>query len=134
MELFFENEGLKQAWRRVFGSRYPPGVSGPIFLIFHVKALHNLSGALLEDVLTLSQTSSMNSNSMHSTFWLFYELFRDLSLLSRAQTEIAACILRSTPQNLEFDIPKLCNQPLLQSCYAETLRMRVAVYIVKRRQ
>ena len=33
--------------------------------------------------------------------------------------------------SLEFDWTKLCNEPLLQSIYAETLRMHVAIFILR---
>lgn len=75
----------------------------------------------------------MNSNSVPSTFWYFWEIFRDPELLSRVRYEVDAA--RSdplTPGSLEFDVPKLCGQPLLQSVYAETLRLRVAVYIIRK--
>ena len=74
----------------------------------------------------------MNSNSMPSTFWLFWELFRNPDLLRQALTEATVCLTDPSSQTLEFDIPKLCNQALLKSCYAETLRMRVAVYLIRK--
>ena len=70
---------------------------------------------------------------MPSTFWTFWEILRDPQLFARVRSEVDACALNpSTPENLEFDLTKLCNQPLLQSIYAETLRLRTAVYIIRK--
>ena len=57
---------------------------------------------------------------------------RDRSLLTRATSEAEAC--RSSPATrlLSFNTTELCNQLLLQSSYAETLRMYVAVYIIRK--
>ena len=74
----------------------------------------------------------MNSNSMPATFWLFWHLIQDRKLLARAQDEVDVCrTLRAGSTSL-FDTTALCNQPLLQSTYAETLRKYVAVYIIRK--
>jgi len=78
-------------------------------------------------------SSRMNSNSMPSTFWTFWEILRDPQLFSRVQAEVKGCALDSlNSKNVDFDLMKLCNQPLLQSVYAETLRLRTAVYIIRK--
>ena len=59
-------------------------------------------------------------------------MMRDRSLLTRATSEANACCTTDTTESLCFDTTKLCNQPLLQSSYAETLRMYVAVYIIRK--
>ena len=71
---------------------------------------------------------------MPATFWLFWHIIRDRSLLTRTMSEVNDC--RTTPitESLSFDTRKLVNQPLLQSCFAETLRMYVAVYIIRKPQ
>jgi cytochrome P450 len=69
---------------------------------------------------------------MPATFWLFWHMVRDRSLLARAIPEVSACRASSTNNALSFDTTKLCNQPLLQSSYAETLRLYVAVYIIRK--
>lgn len=74
----------------------------------------------------------MNSNSMPATFWLFWHMIQDRDLLSRATSEVSSCAINLSSKDLDFDTPKLCNQPLLQSCYAETLRLYVAVYIIRK--
>ena len=69
---------------------------------------------------------------MPATFWLFWHMIRDRSLLTRATSEANACCTINTTESPCFDVAKLCNQPLLQSSYAETLRMYVAVYIIRK--
>ena len=73
----------------------------------------------------------MNSNSVPATFWLIWHLLRDRDLLTRASHEIDTCRTTSASGPISFDTTKLCNRPLLQSCYAETLRKYVAVYIIR---
>ena len=69
---------------------------------------------------------------MPATFWLFWHVMRDRSLLTRTMSEVNNCRTTYTIESFSLDITKLCNQPLLQSCYAETLRMYVAVYIIRK--
>ncbi|KAL8970733.1 MAG: hypothetical protein Q9183_001382 [Haloplaca sp. 2 TL-2023] len=74
----------------------------------------------------------MNSNSMPATFWLLWHMMADPSLLARATTEANDCRLTPKDEILAFDTTRLCNKPLLQSSYAETLRKYVAVYIIRK--
>ena len=69
---------------------------------------------------------------MPATFWLFWHMVRDRPLLSRATAEINACRMIHAAGPLYFDINKLCNQALLQSSYAEVLRLYIAVYIIRK--
>ena len=69
---------------------------------------------------------------MPATFWLICNMVKDRSLLDRATSEAKACRTPQNPEAPPFDTTRLCNQPLLQSCYAETLRMCVAVYIIRK--
>ncbi|KAL8639945.1 MAG: hypothetical protein Q9228_003085, partial [Teloschistes exilis] len=85
----------------------------------------------------------MLANSVSAAFWLFWHTLRDPSLLAAATAEITACTTTTAPQSgaddhnnnnknhPPFDTPKLMNQPLLQSLYAETLRKYIAVYITR---
>ncbi|KAL9582018.1 MAG: hypothetical protein Q9203_005665 [Teloschistes exilis] len=75
---------------------------------------------------------AMNTNAVPAVAWLIIELYRDKTLLSRAQAEVQAAH-RPTPglEQAELDIVKLCNSPLLQSVYAETLRLRVAILLMR---
>ena len=66
---------------------------------------------------------------MPATFWLIWHILQDRNLLEQVSHEADAC--RTTSSPISFDTTNLCNQPLLQSCYAETLRKYVAVYIIR---
>ena len=68
---------------------------------------------------------------MPATFWLIWHLLRDRDLLTRASYEIDTCRTTGTSEPISFETTKLCNRPLLQSCFAETLRKYVAVYIIR---
>ena len=54
----------------------------------------------------------------------------DRDLLSRVTHEAETCRIDPS-EGIAFDPVRLCNQPLLQSSYAETLRKYVAVYIIR---
>ena len=73
-----------------------------------------------------------NSNSIPAACWFSLEVVRDPALLSRVRNEIENALLPSSnPSDLQFDINKLCSGPLLQSIYAETLRLRVALIVTR---
>lgn len=73
-----------------------------------------------------------NTNSIPSLTWFIYEICRDPSLKSRVEKEIEVCrALSVETDEILFDINKLCSQPLLQSIYAETLRLRVALIVTR---
>ena len=60
---------------------------------------------------------------------MLVEIVRSPSLLRRVRSEIAASFLEApSPEHLRFDVAKLCSRPLLQSIYAETLRLRSAIF------
>jgi cytochrome P450 len=76
----------------------------------------------------------MNANSIPASAWMVLEILSDLSLESRVRAEFAASIdplssanPNSSPTIPTYDVVKLCASPLLQSIYAETLRVRVAI-------
>ncbi|KAL9015329.1 MAG: hypothetical protein Q9173_000057 [Seirophora scorigena] len=75
---------------------------------------------------------AMNTNAVPAVAWFLIEFYRDSILLSRARAEVEAA-RRPTPEpeQAELDITKLCSSPLLQSAYAETLRLRVALVITR---
>lgn len=60
--------------------------------------------------------------------WNIIEVFRDNNLLLRIRRELTAVDFRGI--TLSQDIDKLLSLPLLQSVYAETLRLRVEVQTV----
>ncbi|KAH9988970.1 cytochrome P450 [Xylariaceae sp. FL0662B] len=71
---------------------------------------------------------AMNSNSVPSIFWLIFEALKDVDLRARLVSEAASCL---SPNPARFNIPRLCSQPLLQSAFAETLRLRVATGVMR---
>lgn len=83
--------------------------------------------AILEKDEANISCDSENANSVPATFWFVLEMFRNKSHLVRARAEVKACY---TSEN-EFDINMLCKQPFLQSVYAETLRLRTSLFLVR---
>lgn len=70
-------------------------------------------------------------------FWMVLEIFHDPTLLSKVRAELQSCT-RQPPSPGEavtgdplFDIEQPLRSPLLQSIYAETLRLHVHVFIVR---
>lgn len=71
-----------------------------------------------------------NHNVILAAFWVSYEVFRDRALLSRVENEVAACVDETKPSGI--DVEKLVTMPLLQSIWAETLRVRVHIFMSRR--
>ena len=72
-----------------------------------------------------------NSNAIPSTFWCTLECFSDPSLLSRVRSEVETCTCQTDAGYTRFDIERLCKKPLLQSIYAEALRLYIAAFIMR---
>lgn len=65
-----------------------------------------------------------NANSIPATFWLILELARQPHVLSQAREEIVSSENHSLlPDRQSFNLESLCSKPLLQSAYAEILRL-----------
>ena len=93
-------------------------------------------GTFDEDAIAAEDLAIMwatNSNSIPAAFWFLYEIFSDPVLLSRVREEVDECILPSSDPDAppQFDLTALGNSPLLQSCYAETLRLRTAILVTR---
>ena len=71
-----------------------------------------------------------NTNAVPAAFWFILEAFKDQSLLSRLRQEVGVS-QGSTSEQAIPDIGKLCGGQLLQSVYAETLRLRVAILVTR---
>lgn len=69
-------------------------------------------------------------NSIASTFWAVYEVYRDPELLASIRAEVDTCAVQ-TDNGLHFNINHLLRLPLLQAVYAETLRLRMHFYIIR---
>lgn len=74
----------------------------------------------------------MSSSTVASSFWLMWHMMRDRKLLARAVSEVHASRPVDAILPFFFDTTKLCSQPLLQSTYAETLRLYVAAVTLRR--
>jgi len=74
-----------------------------------------------------------NSNAIPAAFWLLYEIFRDPQLLERVRKEVDATRLPSDDPNAppRFDLEALTKATLLQSVYAETLRINTAILVAR---
>ncbi|KAL9123060.1 MAG: hypothetical protein Q9187_000387 [Circinaria calcarea] len=72
-----------------------------------------------------------NANAIVCAAWFLLEIYRDPDLISRTSEEVASAKLPTSAGagNARFDIAKLCENPLLQSIYAETLRLRIALLL-----
>ncbi|KAK8053218.1 cytochrome P450 [Apiospora saccharicola] len=71
-----------------------------------------------------------NANLVPSMFWYVFEALKDPHLADRMLAEISSCVTThntGSGSGRDFHLEKLLEQPLLQSAYAETLRLRVAI-------
>lgn len=68
-------------------------------------------------------------------FWNLIEVYKDRELLSRVLPELQAGILSPADQDpskpLRFDLSPILASPLLQSIYAEVLRMRISLMVTR---
>ncbi|KAI2780488.1 cytochrome P450 [Daldinia loculata] len=67
-----------------------------------------------------------NGNAVPCIFWFIYEALRDQSLRGRMMAEVTSCM-----KSGGLDITSLSAQPLLQSVYAEVLRLRIATGVTR---
>ena len=74
---------------------------------------------------------STNTNAVPSTFCCTLECFSDPSLLLRVRHEVKKCMYQIDSGKCRFDVEKLGKNPLLQSIYAEVLRLRIAAFIMR---
>ncbi|KUJ10945.1 cytochrome P450 [Mollisia scopiformis] len=68
-----------------------------------------------------------NANVIPSLFWYIYEALKDRTLQDRLMKEVSPCI----SEQGQLDIVQVTSQPLLQSVFAETLRLRVAITMTR---
>lgn len=59
-------------------------------------------------------------------FWYIFEVLKDCNLYERMTAEVMSCLPTKDPE-VGRHLDSLLQQPLLQSAYAETLRLRVAI-------
>lgn len=70
-------------------------------------------------------------NSIVSTSWAVYEVFRDPQLLAIVRAEVDACAAKADDGRISFNVDDLLRLPVLQAVYAETLRLRMHFYIIR---
>lgn len=79
----------------------------------------------------------LTSNAIRASFWFFLEILRSPDLARDAAREISSVVVTSKTNASKhispprFDMKSLLRLPLLQSLFAETLRMYVSVMIVR---
>ncbi|CAI6338089.1 unnamed protein product [Periconia digitata] len=70
-------------------------------------------------------------NSVATTSWCVFNVFRDPDLLNRVRAELDPCAIEGQDGRVHFDIDKLLHLPVLQAVYAETLRLIMHFYIIR---
>ncbi|KAF2468300.1 cytochrome P450 [Lindgomyces ingoldianus] len=70
-------------------------------------------------------------NSIATTSWTVFELYRDVELLEKVRGEVDACRIPGPDGRIRFNIDALLRQPVLQAVYAETLRLRMHFYMIR---
>ncbi|KAI4859213.1 cytochrome P450 [Hypoxylon rubiginosum] len=117
-------------WEPYYGSRF----------IRERQALLTRRGILDETARAAENFANLwaaNSNSVPAAIWFLVETIRDTSLKEEVYQRVSSALLIPEANgehengHATFDIEKLCCDPLLQSVYAETLRLRVAALIVR---
>ncbi|KAF4633640.1 hypothetical protein G7Y89_g4481 [Cudoniella acicularis] len=66
-----------------------------------------------------------NVNVHTAAIWTIIEVFKDKNLLERVRKELENAVPKLIPSNQEQNVEVLMSLPLLQSVYAEVLRLRV---------
>lgn len=69
--------------------------------------------------------NSANGNTAPVVFWYLFEALKDSDLLDQMMLEVHLCV----SEHADINIKDLGEQPLLQSVYAEVLRLRVSILV-----
>ena len=73
---------------------------------------------------------SANANAIISSVWFLLEILLEPTLVPRLQRELEIARRPSVRTgDVRFDVGIMCTQPLMQSIYAETLRLRMGLLI-----
>lgn len=70
-------------------------------------------------------------NSLASTSWAIFDIYRDPELLASVRAEVDSCAVKGHNGRIRFNINDLLRLPTLQAVYAETLRLRMHFYIIR---
>lgn len=81
----------------------------------------------------ISRIYRANANSAHTAFWLIYEALRSpsVTLGVRDALHFAQAQEANPSSRLHFDFDLFCSSPLIQSIYAETLRLRGSILFMR---
>ncbi|KAL8698457.1 MAG: hypothetical protein Q9224_001843 [Gallowayella concinna] len=71
-----------------------------------------------------------NANSVPAIFWMLYETLQRPDLFSQV-IEVITSSSKNVTKGSPINIEVLCNQPLLQSMYAETLRLYTSLFALR---
>ena len=74
---------------------------------------------------------SANTNIVPTTMWEIYAIFQDKTLLTRVRSELEATFDQESLMQTTFDTEKFKDLHVLQSIYAETLRLRIYAYAAR---
>ncbi|KAB2572150.1 ZEB2-regulated ABC transporter 1 [Lasiodiplodia theobromae] len=77
----------------------------------------------------LASIWGFNTNAVLASMWAVLDVFDDAGLLERVRREAGECV--GAGNDGVVDVGKLLQQPVMQAVYAETLRLRVHVYITR---
>ncbi|KAA6413107.1 MAG: cytochrome P450 [Lasallia pustulata] len=72
-----------------------------------------------------------NANSIPAVFWFVVELLQRPHFLSQAREEVTAAQFSSMSGDRALTIESLCSNPLLQSVYAEILRIYTSLFALR---
>ena len=80
----------------------------------------------------LRTLSRANANAVLAAFWSIYDVIRSPLLLCQVREALVHSQAQVTnPPYLPFDGPAFCSTPLIESIYAETLRLRSSGLILR---
>ncbi|KAI0469087.1 putative cytochrome P450 [Xylaria cf. heliscus] len=122
----FDWDAPPMAWEPCFGARICRElVKWLRDAGFRREAVTGALGALL---------FAQNSNSIPAATWMIMELAKDPSLLQAVRAEVSTACVTTASQSgpaRTLDMHKLMTLPLLQSVFAETLRLRMNLNIIR---
>ncbi|KAA8575355.1 hypothetical protein EYC84_004527 [Monilinia fructicola] len=102
-------------------------------LLASIKQWHAFAQAHFEENLISSDGDAdpANTNLVPSAMWTALETFKDPAVLERVRTELSGTFDQNSIHLAEFSASTLQALPLMQSIYAETLRLRVRAYAAR---
>lgn len=122
----FDWDGPEMEWEPRFGARVCRELVKWLHEAgFRREALSGALGALL---------FAQNTNSIPAATWMITELVKDAGMLQAVREEVATAYVATVSEPgtaRTLDTHKLVTLPLLQSIFAETLRLRMNLNIIR---